>query len=68
MKKNYILAFYLFAFLFIASNTYSQIIRVPKDYKTIQSAVNAAAIHDTILVDRGRYYENVNFKGSCRLK
>jgi nitrous oxidase accessory protein len=35
------------------------IIRVPKDYPTIQAAVNAASSGDTILVASGVYYENV---------
>ncbi len=33
--------------------------RVPQQYRTIQSAVNAARVGDTILVDDGLYYENL---------
>jgi len=41
----------------------SQIIHVPQDYQTIQTAIDAAIENDTILVDQGTYYENINFKG-----
>ena len=34
-----------------------------RDYTTIQSAVNATADGDTVLVWPGTYYENVNFNG-----
>ena len=33
------------------------------DWTTIQSAVNASADGDTVLVWPGTYYENVNFNG-----
>ncbi len=33
--------------------------RVPQDFRTIQSAVNASLPGDTVLVDQGVYYENV---------
>ncbi len=35
------------------------------DWTTIQSAVNASADGDTVLVWPGTYYENVNFNGHC---
>lgn len=38
-------------------------LQVPQQYSTIQSAVNAAGIGDTILVSPGFYYENINFIG-----
>ena len=38
-------------------------IEVPADYQTIQSAIDAAANGSTILVQPGRYVENINFKG-----
>lgn len=41
----------------------ASIIYVPGNYSTIQSALNAAANGDTILVAPGIYYENVNFRG-----
>ena len=36
--------------------------RVPKDYPTIQDAIDAARQLDTILVSPGKYVENINFK------
>ena len=46
--------------LFLATSANAATINVPADYTTIQAAVNAAAIGDTILVQSGTYYENVN--------
>ncbi len=46
-------------FSFIAANT----IRVPEDYSTIQSAIDASSNGDTVLVAPGEYYENINLKG-----
>lgn len=39
-----------------------KIIRVPKDYETIQAAVDAAIEDDTILVSSGIYHENVHIE------
>ena len=38
-------------------------LRVPADYSTIQSAINAAANGDTVLVSPGIYFENINYRG-----
>ncbi len=42
-----------------ASYTHAGTINVPKDYKTIQEAVDLAAAGDTILVAPGTYIENI---------
>jgi len=39
------------------------ILPVPGSYGTIQSAILAAQVGDTVLVDHGRYTENINFLG-----
>jgi len=59
MKIYYI----LLAILFWAAAVQPTTIRVPQDYSEIQSAINAAQDGDTILVSRGRYTENINFRG-----
>lgn len=40
----------------------SIILRVPQEYPTIQSAIDAAQSTDTILVSEGTYYENIRYK------
>jgi len=47
----------------LASNT----INVPKDYPTIQQAIDAAVDYDTVLVAPGTYVENIDFKGKALL-
>jgi len=39
------------------------IIKVPEDFETIQSAINAASDGDTVLVATGSYKENINLRG-----
>ena len=46
--------------LVLASSADAATLNVPADYATIQAAVNAAATGDTIMVQSGTYYENVN--------
>ncbi|MHC4945053.1 MAG: right-handed parallel beta-helix repeat-containing protein, partial [Planctomycetota bacterium] len=40
-------------------------IRVPKDYPTIQSAINVSMEGNTVLVSPGTYFENIKFKGKA---
>ena len=53
----------LSALLFWAAMVHPTTIRVPQDYPKIQSAIDAAQDGDTILVARGIFKENINFRG-----
>jgi hypothetical protein len=45
--------------LFFSVNAFSTIILVPTTYTSIQAALNAASLGDTVLVSPGIYYENI---------
>ena len=62
MKKCITLIF-LFIFLGIGNNVFGTIINVPNDYPTVQLAINASSNSDTVLVQTGTYYDNINYNG-----
>ena len=49
--------------LIVFNYGYAEIIYVPDDYSTIQTAINASTDNDTILVSPGTYYENIDYSG-----
>jgi hypothetical protein len=57
----------LIALLVPAAATQSQaaVIHVPGDQPTIQAGINVAVTGDTVLVDPGTYFENINFNGKA---
>lgn len=67
MKTSFSLVFRTCLFLYGCQMAFhanaQQRIRVPADFQTIQSAVNAAQEGDTVLVSPGTYYENVQLRG-----
>ena len=48
-----------------SSALFASDIRVPTDYATIQTAIDAAGTDDAVLVSPGTYRENVDFKGKA---
>jgi hypothetical protein len=59
MKKIIVI---IFLFL-LASPLFAVIKNVPGSYATIQSAILASSNGDTVLVEPGTYFENINFRG-----
>ena len=63
---------YLFVLLFVglglAGEVTAATIRVPRDYSTIQKAVDAAKKGDTVRVCEGTYYENITMKNGVTLE
>jgi hypothetical protein len=68
MKKFYrgkLLALSCLFILLLPTTLSAQVIQVPQDYAKIQQAIDASFKGDTILVDRGIYYEVINFNGKA---
>ncbi len=59
IKKLY----FLLTALMISHRIFPSVINVPGNFATIQSAINAASHGDTVLVEPGTYFENINFRG-----
>ncbi|NQU88034.1 MAG: right-handed parallel beta-helix repeat-containing protein [Mariniphaga sp.] len=62
MKTKILTTAILFSFSLILNG---QIIHVPEDQPTIQAGINAVVNGDTVLVDQGTYFENINFLGKA---
>ncbi len=46
---------------------FSAVLLVPENYSTIQGGINAAVVGDTVLVQPGEYFENINYFGKAIL-
>jgi len=53
------------AVLLIATLLPAAIVHVPGDQPTIQAGINAARNGDTVMIDPGTYFENINFNGKA---
>jgi len=49
--------------LILVPIVFATIINIPDDYLTIQEGVNVSSDGDTVLVQPGTYFENINFNG-----
>ncbi len=61
MKVKFQILFIICLQISFLSN--AQKIEVPSDHSTIQAAIEAANVGDSIIVSPGTYLENINFKG-----
>jgi predicted outer membrane repeat protein len=56
--------FFISLFLLLSTISHTTIINIPDDYPTIQAGIDAAVDTDTVLVQPGTYYENINYNGN----
>lgn len=62
--RNLELSILIIVFL-ATTHLFATIINVPEDYGTIQQAIDESVNGDTVLVDQGEYFENINFLGKA---
>jgi hypothetical protein len=63
MKSISIMLRGIVVLILLSGRSGASILHVPGDYPTIQQAIHAAENGDTVLVDAGEYFENINFRG-----
>lgn len=63
MRHSVIIIYLVILMGFCRQFSNAMIIHVPDDSSTIQAGINGASGGDTVLVDRGLYYERINFLG-----
>ena len=67
MKKSLKFFTVIIFILAFGNVTKAAILHVPGDFEAIQDAIDNALTDDTVLVDPGTYFENINFKGKSIL-
>lgn len=67
MHKFYASILFLLILIHTPAITKATIINVPSGQATIQAAINISVNGDTVLVEPGIYYENINFRGKLIL-
>jgi parallel beta-helix repeat protein len=68
MRKFWLLVVVTLTVVGLAPLVFAKAIEVPKDYSTIQAAINAAAPGDLILIAPGTYKENLTVRKSIELR
>ena len=63
MSVRNILILILSTSIIFASPLSARIINIPDDFETIQAGIDASEEEDTVLVQPGEYFENINFGG-----
>ncbi len=61
--SRFVLWVSLLSVLSLAGLSHARIINIPDDEETIQAGIDQAEDGDTVLVQPGRYIENINFEG-----
>lgn len=62
-KRACLFIFCMMSMLLVYATAQGETISIPDDFTTIQQGIDNAADNDTVLVDPGTYYENINFSG-----
>ena len=62
-KFRIIIGVLTLAFSLLFQSVHAEIINVPDDFETIQGAIDETEDGDTVLVQPGRYVENIDFDG-----
>jgi hypothetical protein len=62
-KKTMKTIYFFILFFAVALSANATMRNVPGTYSSIQSAINSAVNGDTVLVEPGTYFENLNFRG-----
>jgi len=63
--SRFVLCVSLLLVLSFAGLSHARVINIPDDEETIQAGIDAAENGDTVLVQPGIYYENINFDGKA---